>query len=100
LFLFLVKFQNVNRICDIYRLESEIISAVSLYFGQQKINLHEQGKEFELKVQTSTPGSADLCFIVIAIVQGPINRTVARCCRSFILRDPDGNLIELSGPIA
>ena len=35
----------------------------ALNFGQQKINLHEQGKEFEPKASWPTPGSADVCFI-------------------------------------
>ncbi len=32
-------------------------------FGQQKINLHESGKEFLPKAHVPTPGSLDLCFI-------------------------------------
>ena len=32
-------------------------------FGDQKINIHEHGKEFEPKADTPTPGSADVCFI-------------------------------------
>ena len=32
-------------------------------FGQQKINLHEAGKEFEPKAVKPTPGSGDICFI-------------------------------------
>ena len=35
----------------------------ALSFGSQKINLHQQGNEFEPKAQQPTPGSADLCFI-------------------------------------
>ncbi len=35
----------------------------ALYFGQQKINLHELGKEFEPKAKTPMSGSADLYFI-------------------------------------
>src|SRR5436190_468126 len=35
----------------------------ALIFGQQKINLHERGKEFEPKAIVPTAGSADLCFI-------------------------------------
>ena len=32
-------------------------------FGNQKINLHIKGKEFEPKAHIPTPGSLDLCFI-------------------------------------
>lgn len=35
----------------------------ALIFGNQKINLHQSGKEFEPKAQNVMPGSADLCFI-------------------------------------
>jgi len=34
----------------------------ALAFGQQKINLHQAGKEFEPKAVKPTPGSGDLCF--------------------------------------
>ena len=40
----------------------------ALTFGSQKINLHEQGKEFEPKAGRPTPGSADLCFITDALL--------------------------------
>jgi catechol 2,3-dioxygenase-like lactoylglutathione lyase family enzyme len=36
---------------------------VALRFGQQKINLHQAGAEFEPKALRPTPGSADLCFL-------------------------------------
>jgi len=38
---------------------------VVLKFGNQKINLHEQGKEFEPKANQPVPGSEDLCFITV-----------------------------------
>lgn len=87
----------------------------ALAFGNQKINLHQAGHEFEPKAARPTPGSADLCFIVatpleqviahleaqqIAIVEGPVKRTGATGpIRSVYLRDPDHNLIELSNPL-
>ncbi len=85
---------------------------VALQFGQQKINLHQLGKEFEPKAKQVQAGSADLCFIVsepleqvldylkeqhLNIEEGIVERTgaVGKIC-SIYLRDPDGNLIELS----
>jgi catechol 2,3-dioxygenase-like lactoylglutathione lyase family enzyme len=81
-------------------------------FGNQKINLHVQGHEFEPKAHLPVPGALDLCFIVqipldevIArlqacdwpIVEGPVLRTGASAkIRSVYVRDPDLNLIELS----
>ena len=81
-------------------------------FGNQKINLHVKGKEFEPKADIPTPGSLDLCFIadrplvqVIEklnkeswpIIEGPIIRTGATSkINSVYVRDPDQNLIEIS----
>lgn len=84
----------------------------ALHFGDQKINLHLAGQEFEPKAQAPTPGSADLCFITetpleeviqhlttcrVPIEEGIVERTgaVGRL-RSVYVRDPDGNLVEIS----
>jgi catechol 2,3-dioxygenase-like lactoylglutathione lyase family enzyme len=84
----------------------------ALQFGQQKINLHQKGHEFEPKATLPTPGSADLCFITslplasvidhlqahdVAILEGPVRRTGAMgTIASVYFRDPDGNLLEVS----
>lgn len=88
----------------------------ALHFGQQKINLHQQGQEFEPKAASPTPGSADLCFLTdvplaavrhhleecnIPIEEGIVPRTGALgAIASLYIRDPDGNLIEISNVIA
>ena len=84
----------------------------ALFFGKQKINLHQYGQEFEPKAKKPTPGSADLCFVTevpipkvikhlgmsgVEIVEGPVWRTGAvGAINSVYFRDPDGNLIEVS----
>ena len=81
-------------------------------FGNQKINLHIKGKEFEPKAHLPVPGSQDLCFIASVplvkvienlnkhdwpIIKGPVIRTGAtQKIRSVYVRDPDLNLIEIS----
>jgi catechol 2,3-dioxygenase-like lactoylglutathione lyase family enzyme len=84
----------------------------ALRFGDQKINLHQVGKEFEPKAVHPTPGSGDLCFITKAPLEGVISHLKANSCaielgpvertgalgemRSIYIRDPDFNLIEIS----
>nr|WP_204566018.1 VOC family protein [Citrobacter braakii] len=94
------------------RLETFTQGRKAFVFGNQKINLHIRGKEFEPKAYAPTPGALDLCFIttraldeVIAtfqmhgvdIVEGPVARTGAMGpIRSVYVRDPDLNLIEIA----
>ena len=84
----------------------------ALTFGNQKINLHQRGQEFEPKAAQVQTGSADLCFIIktpvedaikhlqsqrVEIIEGPVRRTGALGkLTSAYFRDPDGNLIEVS----
>lgn len=85
-------------------------------FGNQKINLHVKGREYEPKAHLPVPGALDLCFIAsvpldqviarmaalgVSIVEGPVLRTgAASRLRSIYLRDPDLNLIEISEQVA
>jgi len=109
---------NIETTCHFYQtvLGFEVITfkddRKALKFGNQKINLHQQGNEFEPKALQPTPGSADLCFISdtpisevvahlnqlnIQIEEGPIERTGAmHPILSVYIRDPDQNLIEIS----
>ena len=84
----------------------------ALKFGNQKINLHEAAKEIAPHARIPEPGSADLCLLttssiddVITILEnseitielGPVQRTGAMgAIDSVYIRDPDGNLLEIS----
>ena len=86
----------------------------ALLFGQSKINLHQKGREFDPKAAHAHPGTADLCFLTdapladwmahltthqVQIEDGPVPRSGATGpINSLYLRDPDGNLIEVSVP--
>jgi catechol 2,3-dioxygenase-like lactoylglutathione lyase family enzyme len=109
---------DLNATCDFYSrvLGMEVVTfgggRKALQFGSQKLNLHEAGKEFEPKAVKPTPGSADLCLIAgvpleqvishfrscgVEIIEGPVQRTGATGpIQSVYVRDPDGNLIEIS----
>jgi catechol 2,3-dioxygenase-like lactoylglutathione lyase family enzyme len=87
---------------------------MALKFGAQKINLHEKGREFEPRATLAAPGTLDICFIAavplaeviarleaakVAIIEGPVTKTGAQGpIRSVYVRDPDGNLVEISEP--
>ncbi|MEV4615294.1 VOC family protein [Kitasatospora sp. NPDC049258] len=84
----------------------------ALAFGASKINLHRVDHELRPHAERPTAGSADLCLITdtpqeavlarlaavgVPVEEGPVRRTGARGpITSTYLRDPDGNLIEIS----
>lgn len=81
-------------------------------FGKQKFNIHTKKAEFLPAAKEPTYGSLDLCLILetdilaakreieakgYPIELGPVTRHGALgAMQSIYLRDPDGNLIELS----
>lgn len=85
---------------------------IALSFGNQKINVHEWGREFTPRAHVAAPGTLDLCFIAavpleevvdrlrrmrIPILEGPVMKTGATGpIRSVYVRDPDLNLVEIS----
>lgn len=109
---------DIETSCTFYRrvLGGEAVTfgdgRTALGFGVQKINLHQAGEEIKPCAGRPVPGSADLCFIAetpiaeivghlgrlgVDIELGPVPRTGAvGPIRSVYIRDPDGNLIELS----
>ena len=109
---------NLERCLDFYtnalgmQLERFGAGRLALRFGDHKFNVHPPGFDAGIKARVPTPGSLDLCFLAaipleeviarlrargIVIEQGPIERTGARfAIRSVYVRDPDGNLVEIS----
>ncbi len=106
---------------DVLGMQAEVFEVAdgttrnALKFGHQKINLHQSGSEFEPKALHPSPGSADLCFLTttpidtwqahlkalkVPVLEGPVRRTGATGpIQSIYVRDPDGNLIEISTKI-
>ena len=109
---------DLARTCDFYSkvLGMKVVTfgegRTALSFGRQKLNLHVHGREFEPKALHPAPGAIDLCFITetpladviahvrkhdVKIVEGPVPKTGATGpMNSIYVRDPDGNLVEIS----
>ena len=84
----------------------------ALLFGRQKINLHQRGAEVLPNAQNAACGTADLSLLTdtplpqvltelqqhgIEPISGVVPRTGAvGAIESVYLRDPDGNLLEIS----
>ena len=84
----------------------------AVQIGSSKINLHQADSPIVPHASVPTSGSADFCLLTdssvgeiqnyllsqnIEIELGPVGRTgAAGPITSFYIRDPDGNLIEIS----
>lgn len=111
---------DLERCLDFYTrvlgmtMETYGAARIALKFGAHKFNVHPPGFIAGLRAHLPTPGSLDLCFLadrpldeVIAHLKAcsvpleaePSVRAGARFpIRSVYVRDPDGNLIEISEP--
>jgi len=110
--------QDIQQTCEFYAkvLGMEVVTfsenCKALKFGQQKLNLHQVGHEFEPKAKHPTPGAIDLCLITdtplqeirvhlnncgVIIEAGIVPRTGAMgAIASLYIRDPDENLVEIA----
>jgi catechol 2,3-dioxygenase-like lactoylglutathione lyase family enzyme len=110
--------RSIRATCDFYtrvlgmREVAFDAGRIALAFGEQRINLHQLGAEFEPKAAAPTAGAADLSFITeadavavvahlrahaVEVLAGPVPRTGAMGqMTSVYFRDPDGNLLEVS----
>src|SRR5688572_25079766 len=105
--------------CDVLGMKQERFKTpteerLALKFGNQKINVHEWGREFTPRAHVAAPGTLDLCFIAsvpleqvmeklkqsnVPLLDGPVMKTGATSkIRSVYVRDPDLNLVEISVP--
>ncbi len=80
--------------------------------GDQKINLHQAGREYDPHARLPTRGAGDFCLLVetdvdeiatfldevgVPVEVGPVPKVGAKAAlRSIYIRDPDGNLVELA----
>jgi len=113
--------RDIGTTCEFYTraLGMEVLTfgagRTALRFGQQKINLHEIGREYKPNAARPTPGSGDLCFLTdtpvadwithlgaqgVAIEEGPVKKTGALGpIESIYVRDPDQNLVEIANAL-
>lgn len=85
---------------------------IALRFGAQKINLHAVAQPYRPHSDNPAAGAGDFCLLTdepvdafkvrleaagVTVESGPVPRTGAEGpIRSIYLRDPDGNLVEVS----
>lgn len=115
---FVLTVKSVETTCRFYEavLGFERVDAAgrptALRFGAQKINLHQTDRTFEPKAAKPTSGAGDFCLVTswtiediqrhltaqgVPVELGPVSRHgTLGPMTSFYIRDPDGNLVEIS----
>ena len=84
----------------------------ALVFGNQKINIHDASSPYVPHARRPVAGAVDICFLSdvpladwlrrfadngVAVEEGPVAKTgAAGPLMSIYVRDPDGNLVEIS----
>ena len=119
---FVLTVASIEATCEFYAralgFEVEVFgpeNRTALKFGNQKINLHEVGREFVPRARVATAGSGDFCLLTetpvaevaahltgegIQVLEGPVPKTgAAGPLVSVYFRDPDGNLVEVSNRV-
>ena len=118
---FVLTVRSIDATVDFYRdaVGLEVVTfgdgRRALQVGEQKINLHQAGRELEPKARHPTPGSGDFCIVSdeplddvidrlrrlsIPIEEGPVHRTGAvGPLMSIYVRDPDENLVEIANAL-
>ncbi|MGC6453316.1 MAG: VOC family protein [Candidatus Puniceispirillaceae bacterium] len=109
--------------CDVLGMELQVFNPPdgsparrALCFGNQKINIHAEAAPYVPHARRPVAGAVDLCLLSdmpvaewqdrfadhgIALEHGPVAKTGAMGpLMSVYVRDPDGNLIEISNQLA
>jgi catechol 2,3-dioxygenase-like lactoylglutathione lyase family enzyme len=117
-----INVSDLNRARDFYArvLDAEIVAfgagRKAVQIGNQKLNLHDAAARAAPVARHPSVGGADLCVLTetpitdvvrhlqglaVDIIDGPVERTGAMGpILSVYFHDPDGNLIEISNPLA
>jgi len=115
---FVLTVEDVEATCAFYadHLGAEVVTfgkgRTALQFGDQKVNLHPAGNEYEPKAARPAPGAGDFCVTTdtpietverdlreagVGIIEGPVERAGALGpMTSVYVRDPDDNLVEIA----
>ena len=115
--------KTVSFYCDVLGMELQVFAPPdgnparrALCFGNQKINIHAESAPYVPHARRPVSGAVDLCLLSdlpvaawqerfaaqgVPLEHGPVAKTGAMGpLMSVYVRDPDGNLIEISNQLA